>query len=105
SGLSGADLVLQNNGADNLSVRADGSFTFPTTLITGNSYSVSVLTQPSAPNQTCVVTQGSGTVGTGNVTNIVLTCANKTTATDVIGGTAVGVLGSGLVLQNDGADN
>jgi 6-phosphogluconolactonase (cycloisomerase 2 family) len=105
SGLSGAQLILQNNGGDNLAVSSNGAFTFPTTLITGNSYNVTVLTQPTGPNQTCAVTNGSGIVGESNISGITVLCVNKTTATDTIGGYASGVLGSGLVLQNNGADS
>jgi 6-phosphogluconolactonase (cycloisomerase 2 family) len=105
TGLSGSNLVLQNNGGDNLSIPADGSFTFATPLVRGDSYSVTVWSEPGAPAQTCVVTNGSGTVGTANVTGIAVACADKTTTTDTIGGTAVGVLGAGLVLQDNAGDN
>ena len=60
SGLSGT-VVLQDNGGDNLSVTANGSFTFATSLASGTAYSVTVKTNPSG--QTCTVTSGSGTVG------------------------------------------
>jgi 6-phosphogluconolactonase (cycloisomerase 2 family) len=104
SGLSGSGLILQNNGGDNIAVSANGGFTFPTTLITGNSYNVSVLTQPSKPNETCVVTNGSGIVASDNITDVTLQCADKTSPTDTIGGYATGILGSGLVLQDNGGD-
>ncbi|HMK86284.1 MAG TPA: hypothetical protein VK437_10035, partial [Steroidobacteraceae bacterium] len=104
SGLSGSGLTLQNNGGDTLAIGANGAFTFPTTLITGNSYNVSVLTQPSAPNQTCAVTHGSGIVSGGNITGIQVVCADKDSPLDTIGGFASGVLGSGLVLQDNGGD-
>ena len=50
SGLSGT-VVLQDNGGDNLSVSANGSFTFATALAGGAAYSVTVKTNPSG--QTC----------------------------------------------------
>ena len=50
SGLTGT-VVLQNNGSDNLSVSADGLFTFGTALNNGATYTVTVLTQPTG--QTC----------------------------------------------------
>ncbi len=37
SGLTGTGLVLQNNGADNLSVTASGTFTFATAVKSGGS--------------------------------------------------------------------
>jgi 6-phosphogluconolactonase (cycloisomerase 2 family) len=105
SGLSGSGLALQNNGADTLNVAGDGSFTFATIMISGDSYNVTVLTQPNTPNQTCVVTNGSGTVGTADITSVNVLCTTKTSSLDTIGGYATGVLGSGLVLQDNGGDN
>ena len=48
SGLSGT-VVLQDNGGDNLSVTANGSFTFPTQLASGAAYAVTV--KPSRPGR------------------------------------------------------
>ena len=53
SGLSGTGLVLQDNGADNLTVSQNGSFTFVTKVNSGSAYDVTVMTQPSG--QTCAV--------------------------------------------------
>ena len=72
SGLSGT-VVLQDNGGDNLSVSANGSFTFATALAGGAAYSVTVKTNPAG--QTCTVANGSGTVGSANVTNVAVSCA------------------------------
>lgn len=69
SGLSGTGLVLQDNGGNNLAVSANGGFTFATAIPGGSTYTVSVLTQPSSPVQTCVVTNASGTAN-ANVTNV-----------------------------------
>ena len=102
SGLSGAGLVLQNNGGNNLSVSANGSFTFTTAIASGSTFNVTVFSQPSNPAQTCVVTAGSGTVASANVTSVVVTC---TTNTYTIGGTISGLSGTGLVLQNNGGNN
>ncbi|MFK8053022.1 MAG: hypothetical protein AB8F65_08595 [Woeseiaceae bacterium] len=73
SGLTSSGLVLQNNGADNLPVNADGSFTFATEIDSGDSYTVTVFTQPSNPDQTCSVSNGSGTA-TSDVTNVAVNC-------------------------------
>jgi large repetitive protein len=105
SGLTGSGLTLQDNNGDNLSVSAAGAFTFNTALTRGNSYSVSVFAQPAAPNQTCVVSNGSGTVTGDNVTSVAVMCVDKITPTDSISGTVSGLAGSGLVLQDNGADN
>ena len=78
SGLSGT-VVLQDNGGDNLSVTANGSFTFATTLTSGSAYSVTVLTNPTG--QTCTVTSGSGTIASANVTGVAVACAASTGGT------------------------
>ena len=71
SGLSGT-VVLQDNGGDNLSLSANGAFTFATPLAGGAAYSVTVKTNPAG--QACTVSNGSGTVGSANVTNVAVTC-------------------------------
>ena len=76
SALVGTGLVLQDNGGDNLSVSADGSFTFKTMITSGGTYDVTVLTQPSSPAQTCQVTNASGTA-TANVTNVAVDCGHN----------------------------
>ncbi|WP_296445207.1 beta-propeller fold lactonase family protein, partial [Rhodoferax sp. UBA5149] len=101
SGLSGAGLVLQDNGGDNLAVAASGSLAFATAIGSGAPYAVTVLTQPAG--QTCTVTNGSGTAN-ANVTNVAVNCVTGATGYS-IGGTVSGLVGTGLVLQNNGADN
>jgi subtilisin-like proprotein convertase family protein len=98
TGLSGSGLVIQLNGAGNLTVTG-GAFSFAATLTSGSNYSVTVLTQPTNPSQTCTVTNGTGTIGSANVTNVAITC---TTNSFTIGGTVTGLSGTGLVLQNNG---
>ena len=79
SGLSGS-VILQNNGTDNEIVSSDGPFTFSTAIAKGKPYAVTVFTQPSG--QTCTVTNGSGTVGNANVTDVGISCIlNDTTLT------------------------
>ena len=74
SGLSGT-VVLQDNGGDTLSVSANGSFTFATQLAGGAAYAVTVQSNPSG--QTCAVSNGSGTVGSANVTNVAVSCTTS----------------------------
>jgi hypothetical protein len=78
SGLSGT-AVLQNNGGDNLSISSNGSFTFSTSLTSGSSYSVTILSQPSG--ETCTISNGSGTVS-ANVTTISVSCTDDPTPPD-----------------------
>jgi hypothetical protein len=75
SGLSGFGLVLQDNGGANLAVPASGAFTFAARLPNGAAYAVTVQAQPSSPAQNCVVTNGSGVVGTANVTGVTVVCS------------------------------
>jgi hypothetical protein len=78
SGLAGSGLVLSlNSGVQTLPVSVNGSFMFPTALLQSNAYTVSVQTQPSAPAQTCTVANGTGTMGTNNVTNVAVNCATN----------------------------
>lgn len=104
SGLSGTGLVLQDNGGDNLSVTGAGSvsFTFATALATGSAYDVTISTQPSNPTQICAVTAGTGTVSAANVTSVQVSCQ---TPNITIGGTVTGLIGTGLVLQDNGSNN
>jgi hypothetical protein len=74
SGLAGAGLVLRDNGGDDLAAAADGAIVFPTKIASGASYSVTVFTQPTSPAQTCAVTDGSGTMGSSDVTNVAVSC-------------------------------
>jgi hypothetical protein len=103
SGLTGTGLILQNNGGDSLTITAgSGSipFTFKTPVTGTDVYAVTVLTQPTGPNQICTVKNGSGTAS-ANVTNVAVTCVLSYT----IGGTVTGVVGTGMVLQDNGSDN
>jgi uncharacterized delta-60 repeat protein len=99
TGLSGT-LVVQNNGADDLTLTANGALTFSTALASGAAYAVTVRTQPAG--QTCMVSNGSGNIVATNVTNVSVACS---TNTYTVGGTVSGLAGSGLVLQDNGADN
>lgn len=99
SGLSGT-LILENNGADNLIVIANGSFTFATALANGSNYTVTVLTNPAG--QTCAVTNAIGTVAGANVTNVAVSCMVNSLYT--LGGFISGVSGT-VVLQDNGGDN
>jgi len=75
SGLaSGNEVVLQNNGGDDLTVASDGNFTFPTELPDGSNYDVTVAMQPMSPNQTCSVANGSGTISSANVSDVQVQC-------------------------------
>lgn len=101
TGLTGTGLVLQNNGGDNLTITGNTTFTFKTTIAAHQPYNVAVFASPSNPVQTCTVSGGQGTA-TANVTTVVITCS---TGTASIGGQVVGLLGTGLTLQDNGGDS
>jgi 6-phosphogluconolactonase len=73
TGLSGTGLVLQLNGANNLGFSSGGTFTFSAGIDQGGAYSVTVRTQPSG--QTCSVHNGSGTIGTADISNVIVNCS------------------------------
>ena len=102
SGLgAGLSVTLLNSGGDALVRNANGSFAFATALASGATYAVTVGTQPAG--QTCAVANGSGAVGSANVSNVSVTCTRNTYT---VGGTLSG-LGSGLsiALLNNGGDS
>lgn len=103
TGLTGTGLVLQDNGGDNLSITANGTFSFSSSVAVGKTYSITVLTQPTNPAQTCVISNGSGTV-TSSAIAIAISCTNNP-VTATIGGTVSGLSGTGLVLQDNGGDS
>jgi len=71
TGLTAGAVVLQNNAGDDLSITADGAFSFPDSITSGSTFSVTVREQPPGPD--CTVTSGSGTA-TANVTNVSVVC-------------------------------
>src|SRR6266851_4607758 len=107
SGLAGTGLVLADNTTDKLTITANGTFTFASTVAKGGSYAVTVQTQPSNPTQTCAVSPSpaSGSNISANVTVTVSCTTNPVTAT--IGGTVSGLVvpGSSVILQNNGGDS
>jgi hypothetical protein len=102
SGLAaGASVTLTNGGTgEALALSANGAFSFTGHQSVGESYSVTVTTAPTKPNQNCTVTNGSGTVAGSDVSNIAVAC---TTLTYTVGGTVSGLSGTGLQLDNGGA--
>ena len=95
SGLTGTVKLLNNSGNE-LTVSANGAFTFTNGVLSGNPYSVTVGTQPAG--QICTPSSNTGTISSGNVANVVITCANTYT----IGGNITGLIGSITLLNNGG---
>jgi sugar lactone lactonase YvrE len=72
SGLSSGSLQLLDNGANALTVNANGAFSFTMPVASNQPYAVTVGTQPLM--QHCSVADGSGTA-TADVTNVAVSCA------------------------------
>ncbi|MFI4919704.1 MAG: hypothetical protein ACHP65_09135 [Legionellales bacterium] len=102
SGLVGT-VILQNNSSDAQSISANGNFTFSSPIATGSPYIVAVQTQPA--DQTCMVTNGSGTMGDANVTDITVTCSqgNTTLSVPATGVIPVGAGNLQLTVTNTGS--
>ncbi len=98
--IAGQQVTLNNNAGDPLTVNADGSFNFPTAVTFNGSYAVTVGTQP--VNQTCTVTNGSGSGVVANIANVAVTCSANTYT---VSGTVSGLLsGRQVTLNNNAAD-
>lgn len=74
-GLNGT-IILQNNGADSLTVTNDGPFTFPLELDDGSAYNVSITTQPMG--YTCQTSINTGVIAGANVSDVTISCPWQT---------------------------
>jgi hypothetical protein len=103
SGLvAGSFVVLTDNVTFEFwPVYFNGPFTFPQKRANGTAYDVVAGQSPISP-VTCEVNNGSGTINGADVTDIEVVCV-PTTYT--VGGTVRGLLGDGLILQNNGTDD
>jgi hypothetical protein len=72
SGLVPGAAVTLNNGGVLLPVALNGNFSFPGVLAIGNTYNITIATQPVGEN--CTVSNGSGTVAAGTTINIAVSC-------------------------------
>lgn len=93
----GSSVTLQDNNADNLTISSNQGFIFPTSLGSGATYNVTVLSEP--VGQSCVVTGGTGIVDSGadDITNVAVACSLSSS----IGGTVAGLaLGNSVWLAN-----
>ncbi|GAB3435445.1 hypothetical protein GCM10027320_20220 [Massilia solisilvae] len=101
SGMRTGDAVVLQNGADTISVPANGRFTFPTVLNNGASYDVRVQTPP---GYSCRVANNAGTIDGADVTKVGVDCfpfvlAGKPAMIQQAGGGAVDGAGNAYVLD------
>src|SRR5262249_29366564 len=91
------------NGANDIPLTANDAapltFTFVKTLFQGENYSVTIKTQPTG-QPACKVIGGTGSVGSANVDDIVVSCLQ---GKYFIGGNITGLEGS-ITLTNNGGD-
>ncbi|MEJ8853429.1 beta-propeller fold lactonase family protein [Variovorax robiniae] len=78
SGLDGVGLKLLNNGADELTITGNGTFSFPASVASGTGYAVTVKTNPTLVTQNCVVTNGAANIGGADVTDVSVACTSQT---------------------------
>lgn len=102
TGLVGMGLVLRNNGSDDIQIAMNGAFSFPAKVQSGSPYEVTIASPPTSPSQSCTVSNGAGTAAGTAITDVLIACSTSTYA---VGGTVVGLTGSGLVLTNVGKDD
>ena len=88
-------LTLLNNGTD-LTTSTDGDFIFSDPVATGSPYAVTVKTHPTG--MTCTVNDGTGIMGSENVTDVEVTCSDNEYT---VGGTISGLVGTVTLLNND----
>jgi hypothetical protein len=99
---AGTSVTLQNNAGDDLVLNANGGFDFAELVVDGSGYEVQVSQQPSGPNQTCVVLDGSGTVTGANVSDVIVSCTIDEFS---ISGTVSGLAtGSSITLDLNGVE-
>ena len=99
TGLRGSGMILANNGGDRFNPTSDGPFTFPTALLSGTPYNVTVPNPPVSPLQFCRVRNDSGVVLEANVTDVQVECSRFGLG---VGGTVEGLTSPGLELQSNG---
>ncbi len=77
SGLSGSGLMLHDDRAGDVTVMANGTFTFPTRVASGTPFHVTVASQPMDTGEHCLVMNagGSGTVSNADAASVKVSCA------------------------------
>ncbi|MDE1949287.1 MAG: hypothetical protein KGL43_22625 [Burkholderiales bacterium] len=91
TGLGAGQTLQLLNGGDAITLNANGSFTFPTQVSSGNSYFVTIGTK-SPSSLFCSVGAGSGTVDTAGdaVTSVSVACNSTATVSGTVSGLANG---------------
>lgn len=97
---AGQQVTLNNNGADALTVSANGAFTFAMPVPVNGSYAVTVAAQPAG--KTCTVSNASGSGVVADISDVAVTCS---TNAFTVGGTVTGLTaGQQVTLKNNTSD-
>ena len=97
---AGQQVTLNMNGADALTVNANGAFTFAVPVPVNGSYAVAVGAQPAG--QTCTVSNASGSGVVADISDVAVTCSANTFT---VGGTVTGLTaGQQVTLKNNASD-
>ncbi len=97
---TGPQLVLYNNGGDDIVHPANGAFAFSQKLAPGAAYDVTLVVSLLDPPQNCTVQNGTGVAGSASAAAVRVVCSVDAFT---VGGTVTGLSGSGLVLATAGA--
>ena len=94
---------MKSDSINNLTVTANGAYSFTNLLSTGASYVITVSTQPTG--QICAVAGGSGTVASANISSIMVSCVSDkriyVTTANHNGGFAGGLTGVDTFCSGD----
>lgn len=69
---SGETVVIKDTNAGQLSLNTNSSFVFPSSILDGSSYNITIVSSPT--EKVCVVENNSGIVSGANITNINVKC-------------------------------
>jgi sugar lactone lactonase YvrE len=97
TGLSGGSLLLISGGQSVSVAAGASSFVFPNAVAVGSAYNVAVQTAPA--NLSCSVSNATGTITTGPVSNVAVTCVVNSYT---VGGSVAGLSAGSLVLSSGG---
>lgn len=99
---TGQSLVVQNQGADDFIISANGFVETAKSWPLGSSYAVTVKTQPSG--QRCTVARGTGTLATGGA-SVLIDCATLAGERNTLGGVISGVSAGQTVVLTTGSED
>lgn len=96
-GLVGSGLVLASDTGEQLAVDEDGAFLFTKAVPFNAPYAITVAVQPASPEQTCVVTGGTGVASGVDLSDLSVSCTVRTFR---LSARVSGLTGAGLELTS-----